>query len=533
MRTSDPHSAELMISGSKEKTAVAFVVLAIALGWWAWWASQAWDSPGLVGHEFRQAQTALTIQAMQQDGFRLDYATPILGKPWSIPMEFPAYQYTAVKFGQAFGTDVAVSGRWVSAVFFVIGIIALVFLLREVGFSWGASAIGVVPVVTAPVYFFYSRTVMIESMAWAVAAWFLVGVLRFRRTGSRGAFVLALGAGGMAVLVKVTTWAAFCLPWAGLFIYDAIQILRTKRSDWRSLLIQGAAIGIPLLALGSAWVRKADAIKSENPLAHFLLSSELTAFNFGTLAGRLKAANWDQLATHWHDTLGPLWLLGGAALLALSTRRSRLVLTLGVVAFFGIQLIFFGLYLFHDYYFYANGAFVGLIMGSVLAGSWDATKWSKLGLGGALLGVVGVAAVQFPIYHGKYFRDQIKPAGDGSAIFEAIQATTAPDEVVVLHSPDWSSTPAYFSKRRMLTIPDAQMFLHPEKVGQSVRLLAGESVPLVLFSRESRIHPEWVIDRIDDFRLWPRPLFTTDTNVTAYARADRYESMRRTLLDLD
>ena len=28
--------------------------------------------------------------------FRLAYETPVLGKPWSIPMEFPLYQWTVV-----------------------------------------------------------------------------------------------------------------------------------------------------------------------------------------------------------------------------------------------------------------------------------------------------------------------------------------------------------------------------------------------------------------------------------------------------
>ena len=530
MRASDPNSADSMISGSKGKTTAAFVILTIALGWWAWWASQAWDSPGLVGHEFRQAQT---IQAMQQDGFRIDYATPILGKPWAIPMEFPLYQFAAVKFGELFGTEIAVSGRWVSALCFVIGILALVLLLREIGFSWGASALGVVPVVTAPVYFFYSRTVMIESMAWAAAAWFLVGVFRFRRSGARGAIALALGAGMVAVLVKATTWAAFCLPWAIVFLADTIQVLRKKHSGWRNLVIQAAGIGVPLLLLGFAWVKQADAIKSENPLADFLLSSALTEFNFGTVALRLMTASWSQLSTHWHDSLGPLWLLAGGALVALASRRTRLVLALGTVAFLGAQLIFFGLYLFHDYYFYANGAFACLILGSLAAASWDASNWRKLGPVLAILGVIGGAAVQFPIYHGKHFVDQTHPPGDGAAIFRAIQAITSTDEVVVVQSPDWSSTPAYFSKRRMLTIPDAQMFMHPDKVERSLALLADESVPLVLFMRESRIHPEWVIDRIDDLHLWPRPVFTTDTAVTAYARADRYESIRHTLLDLN
>src|ERR1041384_4119866 len=46
------------------------------------------------GHEFRQAQTAITTYYIdKQDNFSLLYETPVLGKPWvSILMEVPIYE---------------------------------------------------------------------------------------------------------------------------------------------------------------------------------------------------------------------------------------------------------------------------------------------------------------------------------------------------------------------------------------------------------------------------------------------------------
>ncbi|HLP08436.1 MAG TPA: hypothetical protein VK178_09730, partial [Opitutaceae bacterium] len=70
-------------------------------------ALRGWEIPGLLGHGFRQAQTALSIDAMKQDGFRLDYATPVLGKPWAIPMEFPLYQWLVMRVGVATGWPTA------------------------------------------------------------------------------------------------------------------------------------------------------------------------------------------------------------------------------------------------------------------------------------------------------------------------------------------------------------------------------------------------------------------------------------------
>ncbi len=516
----------------RHTTAMGVGLLLAALAWWGWWASAAWQAPGIVGHEFRQAQTAVSIQAMHKDGFHLAYATPILGKPWSIPMEFPLYQYATVKFGDVFGTTIIVSGRWVSALSFLVGVVAIFFLRREAGFSLGASALGTIPVVTAPVYLFYSRTVMIESMAWAASAWFLVGVLRFRRLGQRSAWLLAIGAGAIAVLVKATTWAAFCIPWAVLFLRDAGVALRHRPIAYSRLVIQAVGIGLPLLLLGWGWVAYADAVKSQNPLAHFLLSGELTRFNFGTWAMRTSAENWSTILQHWQDSSLPLWLLVTVALAALPGRTSRVILGLGLAGFIGIQTLFFGLYLFHDYYFYANGAMICLIAGAVAATSWDLRKLNQLGKLLAVGIVLAVAAVQFTNYRAKLYLDQTHNSTGDSTVFLAIRTLTEPGEVIVIHSPDWSSVPAFYAERRVLNIPDAQMFFHPDKVAQSLALLADESVPLVLFVRESRVHPTWLTDRIGDLNLWPLPLFESSTEITAYARADRYQAFKQQLAEL-
>lgn len=523
------------VRGTLGRNWLGFLFLLIALIWWGWWASRGWETVGMVGHEFRQAQTALSIRAMQLDGFSLDYPTPILGKPWSIPMEFPLYQYAVVKYCELFDVSVTEGGRWVAAWCFLIGLPALVLLLREAKFSWGACALGVIPVVTAPVYLFFSRTVMIESMAWAASAWFLVGVLKYRRSGALTGLGLALGAGAIAVLVKSTTWAVFCLPWAVLFIRDLWQVVRKKStgSSWRQLVMQAGGIGVPLLLLGFAWVQTADSIKGENPLAHFLVSSELMGFNFGSLETRLAAVNREMLLHRWSQALLPWWVILPAFGVALVFRKSRSIALLGAAGFFGIQMIFFGLYLVHDYYFYANGAMVGVTIGALAAVGWDnGRRWFASALP-ALALVVAVGALQFNLYQKYQYEYQSSPSHGVSALSKAMQEIVDQDEVVVAHSPDWNSSLAFYADRKMMMIPDAQMYLHSDLVQKGVDLLKDESTPLLLMMRESRVHGDWLADRIDDLGLWPAPLFTTNTNVTAYARIDRYPAMRRKLQALN
>ena len=496
------------------------------------WASHGWELTGLSGHEFRQSQTALTIQAMQQEGFRLDYSTPVLGKPWSIPMEFPVYQYLVVNWAGLTGEGIAQAARSVSVFCFLIGLMGCYQLLRAAKFSPGGSCLALVLVVFSPVYLFFSRTVMIESLAWASSAWFLWGVLRFRQTRAGRFLPLLVFAGGVAVLVKPTTWAAFCLPWAVLFMTDLFQGRWREAPVRKRLLAEALGIGAPLLLLGFAWVAKADVIKAQNPIAHFLLSAELRGFNFGAWQMRMNGDEWRTLLGRWHDAVMPWPAILAGLVLALWLPASRRIALVSLVAFLGIQLVFFNLYLLHDYYFFANGAFLTLAAGAGVAAWWDRVRsWWKGRV--LVIGVLmGMAFGQFARYEDTLYPVQTAYATGDYGLTQAIRLVTRQDEVVVTHSTDWNSSLAYFTERRMLMIPDAQMFYHPEKVRESIALLAGESVPLVLMIGEAREQSDWIAERIDQLGLWPQPVYEWDDQVTAYARADRYAEMRR-ILEVD
>src|SRR5258708_3048765 len=58
-------------------------------------------------HGFRQSQTAVTINALANGSPFLRYETPVLGYPWSIPFEFPLYQWLTACLMRLFHTPVA------------------------------------------------------------------------------------------------------------------------------------------------------------------------------------------------------------------------------------------------------------------------------------------------------------------------------------------------------------------------------------------------------------------------------------------
>ncbi|GAB5560383.1 MAG: hypothetical protein SynsKO_20300 [Synoicihabitans sp.] len=514
-----------MNSRFEKSDTVGLVALALCLTGAIWLGKAGWEITALSGHEFRQAQTALSIQAMQETGFRLDYETPVLGKPWSIPMEFPLYQWLVVQWSQLTGDPVAQSGRWVSAIMFGVGLIGVFQLLRLAGLSIGASALAMCPLVVTPIYIFYSRTVLIESLAWTLAVWFLWGICRFRASRTTRWFAFTWGVGALAVVVKATTWAIFCLPWAVLFLQEVFSKRREWKSHLRGWLPESLGIGVPLLLLGYGWVSYGDTVKAQNPIGRFLLSENLTEFNFGTWAMRTSAYFWESFFHYVTTGLVPFWSLCAGLVLALIWKKSRPLLALGGIAFAGGPLIFSGLYVAHDYYFYANGAFLVLALSAGIAIGWDHQKGhAKRRV--ALLGLLAMGIYgQISTYYETYRHTQTVEAHADFGLPQVVRALVARDEVVAAHSPNWSSTIPFYSQRKMLTVPDAEMYHNPENVQQAIQNLSDESVPLFLMIGDSRIHPRWVADRITDFNLLPSPIFEWAEHVTGYARGDRASEM--------
>lgn len=495
----------------------------MVLAVWLWHVRAGWGHATMTGHEFRQAQTALTIQAVERDGLRLDYATPVLGKPWSIPMEFPLYQWVAAGWADLSGAETVPAGRLVSVLAFLLGLPAVLMILRTIGFSWGAGFGVLALVVATPVYAFYSAAVLIESTAWSASCWFLWGVLRHRQSEAWRYLVFAAMAGAIAVLVKPTTWAVACLPWALLWMRDGWR-LRTA-GNWRPWLVQAGVLGVGLLALGFSWVSYADHIKAQNPIAHFLLSSALTEFNFGTWEMKFAPATWEALAQHWHYDVVTIPALVVGLLVSLVWRQTRVIAALGVLAFVGIQLIFTSLYVMHDYYLYANAAYLVVAFSIGLAYWWDrpGAVWKTKLPAGLVLALIAVS--QLHLYRTELFQGILDRPAHEPKFAVLVRELTNPDDVIVGHMGDWNSSLPFYSQRRTLMIPDAQMFLHPTKVDESIMLLADESVPLLLVEGEASQQSDWIATRFLQLDLHPVPLLIWNHSITLFARADRYAEM--------
>ncbi|MDI1247448.1 MAG: hypothetical protein PSV13_01070, partial [Lacunisphaera sp.] len=241
-----------------------------ALVFHVWAVSVGWTSLNLPGGEFRQAQTAVSAYWIQHDNnYALAYPTPVLGKPWSVPMEFPLYQWTVARLSTLTGWPLTQTGRGVNLACFYLTLPALFLLLGRLGVPRPRRWRMLRFLLACPLYVIYGRSFLMETMALMFAAWFLVGHGRTVERRHAGWLAGAMLCGVAAGLVKVTTFLFILMPafvWTLWWLWQARP--GTPGGGARAMLRVAAwslgTVALPCV-LSVWWIRHADAIKALNP----------------------------------------------------------------------------------------------------------------------------------------------------------------------------------------------------------------------------------------------------------------------------
>jgi hypothetical protein len=408
-----------------------------------------WHHSLLDSHGFRQTQTAITVDALLKGSPWLAYETPVFGPPWSVPFEFPLYQWLVALAVKISGASIESAGRAVAVAFFYLSLFPTNAILRRSGLAAAERRIALSLLLASPLYLFYSRTVMIESVALFLGLAYLAAVAEYVAAPrwvpvAAGAVVGALGAS-----VKITTFLAFGLAAAAWLLIDIRrQRVRGDRpvAVAKSAVPAAVAFGLVPFVCLSLWTRFADAHKRLNPLtAHFLTSDSLSAWNFGPLSLRLTSAFWwETMHRTFTDAIGgPPVALAALVLLRWVPRRHRLGFGACLALYLIGTLVFANLHVVHAYYPYGNALFLVAGVGWVVIGL-RANGRHRLA---AALFVVTVAAGEV-VYFGKYFplasHDVHLPLAD------ELQRLTRPDDVLLIYGLDWSPETAFYSHRRAL-----------------------------------------------------------------------------------
>jgi hypothetical protein len=328
----------------------------------------------------RQTQTALGIREFSKEKFSLTYEIPVSGEPWLMPFEFPLYQWVSAVVVKSTGLSVEVAGRIVSLLCHYLTACLLIRLLVLLNVNFQQACIVASVLLLLPIYQFWQRSVMIESMALMLGVGCTVCCISIlvKRADSTGYEVcralLAAMLGIACGLVKVTTFGLIF----GFVIIQSCVVAWVNRKAFSTIigpLTRVAAVLSISVFASVAWTKYADSIKREGELTIRATSASLMQWNFGTFEQRLSVDFWQRCYEYGFLEAFPLWAVfrigpnSWVPVLTLLFIASLAIVTLWsiyhkpknlwlatpwFIASISGPLIFANLYYVHRYYWLAN-----------------------------------------------------------------------------------------------------------------------------------------------------------------------------------
>lgn len=399
------------------------------------------DAPLIERFGFRQTQTALVSYWMMKEGWSLAYQMPVMGYPWSVPLEFPLYQALVAFLSKLGGFAMDAAGRLTSAAFFLSLGIPAFFISRRLELKretfWAFCAL----LWTNPLYMFWGRSFLIEMLEdflTLMAVNFSLCFLK-REASWRDALWCCLFA-SLGMLQKATTTGPVMLVMAVILFIHYVRENGLRLPNMR-LLLQGAvAFGIPLI-IGGIWAAYAEQVKQLNPFGADLSAIKMKEWNSGSVESYLDPSTWEMIFLRNIYTIGIFLLL-----LPLGSKGARKTAAACFALFLLPIVLFLNLHSIHDYYqtaclyFLVGGAAV--IIGERLV--------ADKGMGIALLAVVLLlnASVFMKSYYPSIsYEERISSA---LQVADAVKKYTPAGSALVVYGYDWNSTIAYYAERKTL-----------------------------------------------------------------------------------
>jgi hypothetical protein len=467
---------------------LAWVILVIQGCFSLWALTRGWSAPLIDQHEYRQAQTALSAFWMLRDNFSFAYPLPLFGPPWSAPMEFPSYQALVAAWAGLTGSSIETAGRSISVLMLALTLPAIWLLGRVVGWSRPSRILTMALVLSAPVYLFYGRVILIETTALCAAVWFLALFAAALEKPSVGRIAIATGLAILAGLTKATTFIVFLLP-AALLVTHRWRAARPSPAFLAAALLPTTSA----LAVVAAWVAWSDSVKRTNPFAEYLVSSAMTGWNWGTPAQRISGEFWARLWRHTTEGVVAVPALVVVALLftlvPTVVRRQAVGL---IMAYVGCVLVFSNLYFIHDYYYCANGVVLLGAMGLILGAAWESATVPRAAKIVATLILFGAQGWTYDGSYGHHFKhDPVNPPPMAGVIRES----TDPEDVVVYYGADWGALIPYYSERRAIMIVGAHEGNLPG-LDRVLKALPPRRVAAMYVAGPLLVHKDFIRDRV-------------------------------------
>jgi hypothetical protein len=431
------------------------------------------DQPLIDLHAFRQTQTALTVYWMIKEGFILDYQTPVLGYPWSIPLEFPIYQFICAAFAQAFQLDLTKVGRFFSYVFLLLCLYPVNLITKSLKLPSNFMIIFTAFFLTSPIYMYWGRAFMIETSA----LFFSLSALAFgikliylddtKKIPHFAFFSI------FAVLQKSTT----ALP-VIIFLLFFLFIRRfncQKIFFCKNFFLSFLVILIPFI-FSFTWNVYSDFVKSLNPIAQFLTTKNtFIGWYSGHLSEKLDINTYREfflnraLKINIFSQIG-LLLLFTFTFFGDRNKKIIIILACSILLFILPMLLFTHVHLLHDYYQVGNTIY--LIFLFALISSNFLSRVPKFSF---LIPIFSATLIISNIHYfnNNYLRYESMTILDSLnskayLIGNFLKVNTRTDTGIIIFGQDWSSEISFFSERKAVTVPSwypygKDIFYQPSK----------------------------------------------------------------------
>lgn len=427
---------------------------------------------------FRQTQVATVARELAEGGPWFPYLMPVLGPPWTVPMEFPVYQIAVGWIMNITGLPLEPAARILSI---VSGLACLPIIFR-ISTLMGIDRVSAFLIVFltgfSPLFMYWSSTVMIETFTLAMCLGFVWCALEYLKKDRLWLLPIGASFALLASLAKATTFLIFAIA---VFLLFAALFLQRWREERMGLQVSkivrlampwfayGCAMLLPAILIALAWVSYSDAVKAGSPLTSFATSESLSKWNYGTYGDFKETMGYlvtpfrgGAFPPIFRQVFGTFWVILIAAAIVGTYLRPAHRMT--VAALIGLAVlapfIFSNLYEVHYYYWVANFVFfsaaVGIGLGGLIAYTHSELSSTFRVLAQAarvaVIGVIGVVVlIGAQSTLNSAFLDRTRTASQTfPSIGSAIANATDPNDVVYTFGFDWDPTLQYYSDRKMV-----------------------------------------------------------------------------------
>jgi hypothetical protein len=439
----------------------------MAVGSFAVWTAVRYANQPLLEFEaWRQTMTAIPSYWMLREGWSLAYQNPVLGYPWSIPLEFPLFESIVAFIVWIGHFPLDPVGRLLSFTFLLACAWPAFQIVRRVGLpsdvAWGFCAL----LWSSPLYLFFGRSFLMETAALFFTFAAVPYALDLRDPTWKSALLFALFS-TLGMLQKASTPLAMVIIMA-VWLF----VLHFRRNGLavpptRHLVRVLVAFLIPTIAT-ILWFEYTDGVKSRNALIYATHSSAgmaqgwLGGYRLLIDLGAEKLVFWDRIIRE--NASGFLGVAVLTAGLFGGTSCVKSTIAMSLVLFAAPIWLIMNQHYFLPYYQIASVLF---LLAAIAVAVVMGMRWFP-GRSNAIPFLISISLVAGNYYHygrgyGRYVSKHLDTSNSRTlAVSDVIRRyTPAESGIAVFGLPStdglrpvlgWSAEIAYYSERKSITL---------------------------------------------------------------------------------